>query len=381
MLLVCCGILAQQLPNLLKSKQLAADDFIEYWSAARLNLTGGNPYAVDQMAVLQTKLGKTNAPLMMWNPPWTLTMIIPFGLFSYFTARVLWFLLNICIVFASVAYTWRYYGGSPDKVWIAWLVGFVFAPTLQVIKVGQISPVFLLGLIGFLYFEKKQKWWLAGSLAALTTIKPHLLYLFLFVILLWSWRQKNWRVLGGMTLTIFLALFISWAINPNLISQYIYAIAHYPPSDYASATLGTALRVVFGENRFWLQFVPPAFGCAWLLAYWLGRRSTWNWSEQIAPVVLVSIATTAYGWTFDQVVLLIPMILVAYWCYLQGWRIKIVLLYTPYLIINFLITILPVYQSAYWWTGLGFLLWYFWAKSWVGSVSRETVSDRIETIM
>jgi hypothetical protein len=369
LLLACLGFLAVLLPGLSTPTQLAADDFVEYWSAARLNLTGGNPYASDQMAVLQTEVGKTDAPLMMWNPPWTLAAIMPFGLFSYFSARVLWFLVSICLVFFCAAYIWRVYGGFPDKAWIAWLVGFLFAPTLQAIKVGQIGPVFLLGLVGFMYFEKKQKWWLAGTFAALTLIKPHLLYLFLFAILLWSWRQKNWRVPVSMALTIFLGLFISWVVNPSLIGQYIYAVTHYPPSDYASATLGAVLRALFGENRFWLQFVPPAFGCLWFLVYWRRRWSSWNWHDQAVLVVLVSIATAAYGWTFDYVVLILPMILTALCCYRHGWSARIVWLYLPYVLVNILMTFLPIYQDAYWWIGLGFLFWYLWAQSWFGRES------------
>ncbi len=236
---------------------------------------------------------------------------------------------------------------------------------------GQIGPVFLLGLVGFMYFEKRQKWWLAGALAALTTIKPHLLYLFLLAIFLWSWQQKNWKVLAGMVLTVFIALLVSCTVNPSLVGQYIYAVTHYPPSEYASATLGTVLRSILGENKFWLQFVPPGIGCAWLLVYWWGRRSTWNWSEQICLVVLVSIATSAYGWTFDQVVLIVPMTLVALWCYRRGWSARTVLFYLPYLVINLMMTILPIYQDAYWWIGLGFLFWFLWAQSWFGGVKSK----------
>lgn len=364
MLLVCFGILAQMLPSLLKPEQLAADDFVEYWSAARLNLTRGNPYALDQMAALQTSVGRSDAPLMMWYLPWTLTLMMPFGLLPYLYARALWFILTICVVLACASCIWSYFGGSPEKAWIAWLISFLFAPTLQVIKVGQIGPVLLLGLVGFIYFEKRQKWWLAGASAALTTIKPHLLYLFLLAILVWCWRQKNWKVLAGMTLAVCVALSVSWAFNPSLVSQYLYAATHYPPSSYASAALGTVLRSLLGENKFWLQFVAPLIGSAWLLVYWWGRRTTWNWAEQISIVLLVSIATTAYGWTFDQSVLLIPMILVGVWCSQGGWSIRVALLYLPYLVINLLMLILKVYQNAYWWLGLGFFLWYLWAQGW-----------------
>jgi hypothetical protein len=362
----CAIVLSVQVSTLVKPDQIAADDFVEYWSAARLNVAGGNPYSPGQMKALQTQAGKTDAPLMMWNPPWALALLMPFGLLPYSYARVLWLLTSTGMLFACAACIWWYFGANPKKAWVAWLVGFLFAPALQVIKVGQIGPFFLTGITGFLYFEKKKKWWLAGTLAALTTLKPHLFYLFLLALLLWSCRQKNGRVLAGLGLAVSGAFLIGWMVNPSLPGQYVYAATHYPPADYASASLGTMLRVIFGEGKFWLQFVAPAAGCAWLLAYWWGKRSDWQWSEQISLVLLVSTATAAYEWTFDQVALLVPVVLVGLWCWRQGWSRRVVWLYLPYLVVNVIMVILPVYQDAYWWTGMGFLLWYLWAQSWFG---------------
>ena len=80
--------------------------------------------------------------------------------------------------------------------------------------------------------------------------------------------------------------------------------------------------------------------------------------------MLVSVATTAYGWTFDQVVLVIPAIQVALWCSNHSWSLKTLLLYIPYLALNVLIVVLRVYQSSFWWSGALFMLWYLWADRW-----------------
>jgi len=48
-------------------------DFVEYWSASRLLLNGGNPYAPDELLQLQRSVGwGSGTALIMWNPPWTL---------------------------------------------------------------------------------------------------------------------------------------------------------------------------------------------------------------------------------------------------------------------------------------------------------------------
>lgn len=145
-------------------------------------------------------------------------------------------------------------------------------------------------------------------------------------------------------------LLIACIINPSLVSQYYYAITHYPPNDFITATIGAALRIAFGAEKFWLQILPTLVGSLWFLYYWWIRRNHWKWVDQISLLMLVSVATTAYGWTFDQVVLVIPAIQVALWCSNHRWSraIKILLLYAPYLVVNVLIVVLRVFQSSFW---------------------------------
>jgi hypothetical protein len=92
---------------------MQADDFVEYWSAARLNLSGGNSYDPKQLTPLQLQTGRLEGvPLMMWNPPWTLSLVMPFGLRSYPSGRALWLLLNIGSVFFCADWFWRFFDGS-----------------------------------------------------------------------------------------------------------------------------------------------------------------------------------------------------------------------------------------------------------------------------
>lgn len=75
------------------------DDFIEYWAAGRLNLTQGNPYSPEQIEALQVQGGRLEGThLMMWNPLWTLALVMPFGLLDYATGCMLWLLLSLAIL-------------------------------------------------------------------------------------------------------------------------------------------------------------------------------------------------------------------------------------------------------------------------------------------
>ena len=64
---------------------------------------------------------------------------------------------------------------------------------------------------------------------------------------------------------------------------------------------------LLGRDRFWLQFLPPLAGIAWIVPYWHRHRQCWDWLEQLPLLLLVSLLTTSYGaWAFDLVVLLLP---------------------------------------------------------------------------
>ena len=59
-LIMTLGLLGWQFANLLKdiaTRQFPIDDFAEYWAAARLHLTGGNPYSPKQMMAMQKSIG------------------------------------------------------------------------------------------------------------------------------------------------------------------------------------------------------------------------------------------------------------------------------------------------------------------------------------
>ena len=89
------------------------NDFISYWSAAHLLLLGDNPYSPEKVFVLQKLMGRTkNYPLIMYNPPWTLTFILPFCLQNYYLSKLLWLVFNFgLVVFCAemvLASLWRF---------------------------------------------------------------------------------------------------------------------------------------------------------------------------------------------------------------------------------------------------------------------------------
>src|SRR5438034_6570224 len=115
-------LMAAQVRQLLDNPSIwPPDDFIEYWAAARLTLDGENPYDPAKLLPLQKAAGRdTDEAVMMWNPPWSLAVVLPLGLFSAREAQLLWLLVNLGAIGFCGDRLWLMLGGHRANRWIGW---------------------------------------------------------------------------------------------------------------------------------------------------------------------------------------------------------------------------------------------------------------------
>ncbi|MBI3965036.1 MAG: DUF2029 domain-containing protein [Chloroflexi bacterium] len=303
--------LVAQLLTLLRTGAIVFDDFLAYWTVGRLQLTGRNPYDPELVLVVQQAVGhESNSPLMVWYPPWALAFVLPLGAVDYPLGRLLWLGLQFGTILGAVALAWRYFGGRASDFWQALVITASFVPALFVLKYGQIGPLLLLGLVAFLWFERKQQWWQAGASTLLIAVKPHLLPLFWVALFLWSVDRRKWQLLVGTASALVIATLLVLPFNFQVLSQYLDTAVSYPPYFWVPPNAGRLLRLLFAEDRIWLQFVPTLIGLGGLLWYWRHQRSGWDWSEQLPILILGSLCIAPYGWPFDHVILL-PFVLQA----------------------------------------------------------------------
>lgn len=294
-------------------KVFPPDDFVEYWAAGKLNLQGQNPYNGDLLTPLEEQAGRTtHLPVMMWNPPWTLTFVMPFGAIDPHDSKIIWFFLNFGLSLISAVWLWKIYDGPREYYWLALVLGLTFVPTLLVLGAGQIGPQILFGITVFLAMEKAGYPWLAGAAGVLMAIKPHLVYLFWPTLALSSFF-RGWKIVAGGALAGLLATGIPMIFNRDVLGQFWREITQRPPDHFLSPTLGTIIRIIEAKiggvverEAFLLQFVPNAIGIIWLLCYgWVWRNQPWIWRERMPMILLVSFFTASYGaWPFDLVILL-----------------------------------------------------------------------------
>ncbi|HLK33816.1 MAG TPA: glycosyltransferase 87 family protein, partial [Terriglobales bacterium] len=265
--------------------------------------TGGDPYSPHQVLKVQTRLPVTHRKRawMMWNPPWTLSVVGPFGFLALPAAALSWFLLQFAIVFASSLWLWQLYDGPPQFRWVSILIPGLFLPVDVVLLDCQMTPLTLLGVVAFLYFVGKHRYKSAGAALALLAFKPHLWIPFACVLLLWCLQERKWQLLACTGLGFALLATPVW-LRPDLLHHYREII----PTiwDDAAPAWGGLLRVLFGYQRVWLQYLPTIPGLAWTILYWRRHRREWDWKEQLPLLLLVGFLAAPYAWTYDEVVLL-----------------------------------------------------------------------------
>jgi len=300
LLFVLILLLIIQSSRLSNQMRMPLDDFLAYWSAARLLMEGQDPYSLENLGAKQREVGWTEPPLVMLYPPWTFLFLLPFALFSYPVSRLLWLSLQMTSLLLGVACIWKIYGGSGRLVWLSSVFALFFFPASYTLRVGQIDCLVLLGLAGFFFYENRNNDVASGFCCALIALKPHPVYLFWIALAIWAVCRRRWKLLfAGCLIGVFSTVAVL-ALNPYLVTEYFRACFHHPPTYWKTPTLAAWLRSFIASGSSWPLILPSVVGFCWLLALWHRNRRHWEWREQLPLLLLVSVLTSPYSWTFDM---------------------------------------------------------------------------------
>jgi len=286
----------------------ALTDFVSFWASSRLLIDGGNPFSPVEVLELQRALGLSEAqPLLIWHPPWTLSFLLPFAAMPFQLSQFFWLLMNVFFILLSAQTLWKIYCYPAPSAYRPWIAAFTLIPTWMVLIIGQMSPLVLLGIVGFLQFARKNQYYLAGASTVIMSVKPHLFYLFWIALVLWIWTQRQWRVAVGAILAGLVVAIVPLIIDPAIYQQFI-DLYRFPgqstPFNLPAPSLGSLLTLYLPHGNVPIQFLPPLLGILWFLWHWNEHREHWNWPDQTPLLILVSLTLSAYAWTYDQVIVL-----------------------------------------------------------------------------
>src|SRR5215469_7428223 len=115
-------------------------DSIQYWATGRMLVEHRSPFDLDEVLKLQQSQGyQADRGLVSRIPPWTIPVMLPFGLLNpYWT----WFLIVTFSAAALVASTrlgWALFGNNETRASDCYLSSYLFAPVLACFKTGQID--------------------------------------------------------------------------------------------------------------------------------------------------------------------------------------------------------------------------------------------------
>ena len=221
--------------------------------------------------------------------------------------------LQLLFTFWSVSQLWMIYGGAGQSTRRVWFLALLWSPTLLALRFGQLGPVILLGLVGFLACIVYRRDFAAGAFLALTLVKPQFVALVWLPVVLSAVVDRRWKVLAGVCVALAGASAVALSTNPLVFAQYFHLMSSAPPTlAFESPNIATVLRVFAGTKGSWPQYVPTVAGAAGVALWWYRRRSAWDWRDRLPGLVIVSCLLTSYGgWAFDLVVLLVPVVALA----------------------------------------------------------------------
>jgi hypothetical protein len=244
---------------------------------------------------------------MMLNPPWVLPFVALVGWMPFVTAYYAWQAVAVALEAVSVVALWRYFGGERRTAWVALVFLATFLPAGAAEHLGQVTPLIVAGITGFLWAVRRQRYGLAGACLMTLALKPHLLYLVFLAIALWMVKQRRWRVGVSAAAACAAATAAAIAFNRNVLGYFRDSVG---TAMQTYCGVGGVLRSIFGMDHVWLQFAPMVVGLAWFAWYWRRHGEAWSWEKNLPLVLLVSICTSPYYWAHDFVVAMPALIAV-----------------------------------------------------------------------
>jgi hypothetical protein len=342
----------------LTASSAAGRDFIEYWAAGQQLAHNANPYDIDALLRVEQAAGlDENEPKVTLSPPLILLLAYPLGFTGAKTGLILWLLLELSTLLASILLIWHLLGSPPGG--FHWL-GIAFPPALACLMAGQISTFLLFGVVLFLVWHRSRPF-LAGAALVPCALKPHLFLAVAVALLLWIVSRKAYRLLAGFAVALTAGCALTLVIDPQSWSQYAQVSRSNHIAHLFVPTLSSYIRFLIDDNAVWLQFLPAAASCLWAVWYFRTRAERWDWMDQGLLVFLVAALCAPYGFFFDETVLL-PAVIAGLFRADHAKRSLLPLAFIALPALAETWMTVPIVSHSYLWTTPAWLAWYLFAS-------------------
>jgi glycosyl transferase family 87 len=334
-------------------------DFIEYWASGHQLARHANPYDGHEIAKLECAAGLscTYPPMIMWNPPFVLPLVIVLGVLDPISGLLLWEILLLASLFLSIDLIRRLHGFPKSPLH---LLCYTFVPVLSCLQSGQITIFMMLGLVLFLTLHQSRPF-LAGASLWLCLLKPHLFLPFGIAMMLWIVYARAFRILAGTVFALALSSIIATAMDPSVWFEYARMMKSAGVKDLPMWSVSYTLRQYVHPDWFWLQWLPVCLGSIWGAVYFWKHRAKWDWTEDGALLLLVSVMVAPYSWFMDQAVAIPALMHGAYAAHSRA-SIVVLALTSAVVEVEILCGFPLLHSVMYVWTVPAWLAWYLWVS-------------------
>jgi hypothetical protein len=297
---------------------LYGQDFRGYYAAARVLLSGGNPYDYGQLApILLEATGHVgNNPY--YYAPWFAWLVTPFAALPFEPARAAWMLFNLLVWCAALWQLSRLLGWPETgrARWLMFLLAtFLFAWITW--RYEQTGILLFALMVAALEALRRGRWGWAGLWLALLLVKPNISLIPVTAISLWLLLRGHWQpvvVTTGIVMALFAAASLitpGWyepLLQPGFGSGLVSVLDG--PDRVVGVRVNSTLLdwlTTFGVSRGWragIYVVAAAAGAAILLGVVLQTRSLLLAAN---TSLLVGFAITPYALQYDFPPLTLPL--------------------------------------------------------------------------
>lgn len=291
-------------------------DFIQFWTAATLLVSGQDPYDPALQAQIQQGLGWKRAEqglgvydfLPYYYPPWLGLAFTPLLVLGYPLAKLTWLVLGAEFLLLSGMLLKDTVRGISPGLAIA-VIG-VFGFSIKAVAMGQVAPLVLLLVAASWWLLERRRDLAAGCVLALLTVKPQLTVLLLAAVLAWCVRQQRWPVIRGFLATLAALCVTSTAAWPQWLPSMLAATTVTPMPTHYYPGLGTTWFVVLravgsGGTLLLLAYAAVAIPLMLALVRTAVRRDA-RLEDVFGLALIAPFFLAPYARPYDFPVLLVP---------------------------------------------------------------------------
>ena len=271
------------------------DFLIQYEGTKALLLDGNSPYGEE--AALRIQVAAYGHPaqadeqqLRFSYPLYSVIFFAPFSIIKdYVLARAVWMTMLELSLITMTFISFRLVEWKPS-LWLQALIILFSLTWYHAIRgVGSGNTVILVALLisEILFLIKRNRDQAAGLLLAITTIKPQLVLLLIFLILIWAVYQKRWVLIKWFFVTLAVLVIVGFLLIPNWILQNLWEILKYQDYNPTGALTAVITEFIpsFGITFKWGIFI--GLGILLMYEWWTGRKEYFSRFLWVAFLTLV----------------------------------------------------------------------------------------------